>query len=117
MVILEISLPDELPHAFAVHPATWRLPKTRLAVARPGISARHLLHRLLLGPDAAAVRGRYHEHHLDCRSCHPGASGKSHERRAKRLAPGWAGTDHRGHIVDLGSFQPVRLSAPERQGA
>src|SRR4051812_14560727 len=102
MVSPEISLPDELPDAFAVHSAAWRLPKTRLALARPWIASRHLLHRLLLGLDAASVRGRHHEHRLDRGACHNGASGKSHERRAERLAPGRVGAHHRGHIADLG---------------
>src|ERR1044071_4564296 len=83
---LEGPLPGELPRAFVFHSAPWRFSAPRPALARLGFAAWALLHRLLLGADAAVVRGRGDEPGLDRGHRRRGPFGKSHDRRPQRFA-------------------------------
>src|SRR6185437_10661349 len=83
----QICLPQPLPRAPALHPAPWRLPPPCLGRARPRSPPRSLLHRLLLGTDGAAVRGRHHEPGLGRRHRWLRAGGEGAPRRPALRPP------------------------------
>ena len=68
MVAGETGLPGFLPRTAVIRATSWRIPAERARLVAAGRAARSLLHRLLLGADAAAVRVRRHEPDLDCRA-------------------------------------------------
>src|ERR1700680_1717428 len=106
MDAVEGSMPGELPRAPLLHPAPWRIPETGPGFARPGLAARALLHRLLLGVDAAVVRGRRDEPRLDRGACRPGAVGESDDRWSRHFARGRHRPGHR-----RGGARPPALAA------
>lgn len=78
----------------------------RRTATRP--ASRPLLRRLLLGPDASAVRRRRDESAVDRRDYRFRAAGKTRARRRSRRAVEWTGAGARG---DVGAAVVARLTS------
>ena len=76
-----------LPRSVAVHPAARRFRKRRRRFVPSRSPPRALLHRMLLGTDGAALRGRRDEHRLDCRALDLRADREGRSGRHGRSPP------------------------------
>src|SRR5690348_10116455 len=104
----EGAVSRQLPQPPFLPAAPWRFQETGIGVAGPWLAPWNLLHRLLLGADAASVRGRCDEYRLDRRPFGPGAGGKAAQRRTRGVALGGRGPDDRGG--DAGARAPIGIS-------
>ena len=71
------------------HPTTWWISSRANRRAGVGFPPRPVLHRLLLGSYAAAVRWWHHESFLDCSTRNPCAARESYPRRPDYRSTRW----------------------------
>ncbi len=109
---IKSSLSRRLPDALPVPDGPRRLSHPCPGLLAPGASPWNLLHRLLLGPHGALVRGRRNERALDrapCAACPPGEAhavgtvGRAHCRRRQHRC---------GSQDDVLVNRPARLTNP-----